>query len=169
MAEQGRIKIYRRRVALAIALASYAIMSLESRLNMHNNILPGWMKVDEYLNGNTHRMFNRVKMTPQVFTVLCTCLKELNLIEDTRGLSVEQQPFIFLSIVAQSQSSYAVQVDFQHLGKKITCHFIAILKAISALWHELICSPDYKETSQFLLENAHKYLSWFKILIFYFL
>ena len=63
---------------------------------MHNSILPGWIKVDEYLSANPHKMINRVRMTSRVFTTLCTCLKERNLIEDTRGLSVEEQLFIFL-------------------------------------------------------------------------
>ena len=79
---------------------------------MHNNILPGWMKIEKYLNSNPRIMFNRVRMTPNVFKVLCTCLKERNLIEDKRGLSVEEQVFIFLSIMDQSQNNCAVQDDF---------------------------------------------------------
>lgn len=49
------------------------------------------MKVDEYINGNPRRMFNKVRMMPQVFMTVCTCLKEHNLLEDTRGLLMEEQ------------------------------------------------------------------------------
>ena len=88
-------------------------MTLELRQSIHNNILPEWMKMEEYLNGNPRRMFSRVRMTPNVFRELCTCLKEHNLVENMRGLAVEEQVLIFLSIMAQSRNNCAVQDDFQ--------------------------------------------------------
>ena len=53
-----------RGIALAIMIASCAILSLELRISMHNNILPGWLKVEEYLWGHPRRMLNRVRMIP---------------------------------------------------------------------------------------------------------
>lgn len=162
--ELQRIRRRRRRVALAAVIATYSSLSLQPRQRIHTSSLPGWKKVDEYLQGNPRSMFNRVRMTPYVFLALCTCLKERNLVNDTRGLSVEEQLFIFLSIVAQSQNNRAVQDDFQHSAETITRHFTNVLKAVAKLRHDFIRAPDYEETPQFLQDNAHKFLPWFEVL-----
>ena len=94
-----------RGIALIATVVSYVFLSREFRMSIQNNILPSWMKVEEYLHGHPRRMFNKVRMTPRVFTTLCMCLKERDLVVDSRGLRVEEQLFIFLMIVSQSQNS----------------------------------------------------------------
>ena len=150
---------------LGVALLSYAAMRLEPRHRIHNSILTGELKVQEYLNADPIRMFDRIRMTPNVFIVLCTCLKERNLLEDSRGVSVEEQVFIFLSIMAQGQGNRAIKDDFQHSGQTISRYFTDVLKAVSKLRKEFIQAPNNNDdTPSFLVQNAYKYLPWFKVI-----
>ena len=105
---------------------------------MHNSILPGWLKVEEYLQGHLRRMFNRVRMTLHVFTALCMLLKQRGLLADSQGLVVEEQLFMFLTIISQSENSRATQDDFQHSGEIISRHFTTILEALCTLQREFI-------------------------------
>ena len=112
---------------------------------MHNTILLGWLEVEEYLRGHPKRMFNKVRMTQQVFTVLCMLLKQRGLLTDSRGLAVEEQLFMFLTIISQSENSRAAQNEFEHSGKTVFRHFTAVLVALCHLQRGLITSPNFEK------------------------
>ena len=112
IAEQNHQRRYHDQEFLSVALFSYAVLTLKPGQSIHNSILTRRLRVEEYLNSNLVRMFDRIRMTPNVFTVLYTCLKERNLLEDSRGVSVEEQVFIFLSIMAHGQNNRAIKDDF---------------------------------------------------------
>ena len=101
----------RRRRDIAV-VASIAYLTLEPRISMHNNILSGWLKVEEYLWDHPKIMFNRLRKTLQVFTVLCMLLKKWSLLANSWGLVVEEQFFMFLTIISQSENSRATQYEF---------------------------------------------------------
>ena len=62
-------------------------------------------------------------MTPQVLTALCMLLKKLGLLSNTWGLVVEEQIFMFLTIISQSENNHAAQDEFQHSGETMSRHF----------------------------------------------
>ena len=104
-------------IAVAAVVAFIVFLTLEPGMSMHNIILLGWLKVEEYLQGHLRRIFNRVRMTPHVFIALCMLLKQRDLLADSRGLAVEEQLFMFLTIISQSKNSRATQDDFNTQGK----------------------------------------------------
>ena len=154
-----------RDITVAAVAAAAAYLTITPALRMHNSILPGWLKIEEYLQGHPRRMFNRVRMTPQVFTALCMLLKERRLLSDTRGLAVEEQLFMFLTIISQSENSRAAQDDFQHSGETVSRHFTTVLEALCHLQGEFITAPNFEEVPQLIRQNGNKYLPWFKVQI----
>ena len=76
VAEQNHRRRHRNQEFLSVALFSYATLTLEPTQNIHNSILIERLRVEKYLNGNPVRMFDRIRMIPDVFTMLCTYLKK---------------------------------------------------------------------------------------------
>ncbi|XP_024019242.1 uncharacterized protein LOC112090956 [Morus notabilis] len=76
-------------------------------------------------------------------------------------MNVPEQVFVFLTIVAQSQTNREAQDVWQHSGETISRRFSDVLDAICALHDDFIKPPNYDRVSDFVRDNRHRYGTWF--------
>ncbi|XP_024019014.1 uncharacterized protein LOC112090909 [Morus notabilis] len=128
---------------------------------MHNSALRGIDKVNELLaNSNENAMFNKVRMGPRDFMILCEMLTDKGLLRPSYNMSVPEQLFVFLTIISQSQSNREAQDAWQHSGETISRRFTEVLDAICELEEEFIKPPNYDKVPKFLRANRHRYGTW---------
>ncbi|XP_024022557.1 uncharacterized protein LOC112091954 [Morus notabilis] len=165
--ESSRTRRRRRGFRASIRLATAAaIVYDEYRVPrpMHNSALRGIDKVNELLaNTNEAAMFNKVRMGPRAFRILCEILIERGLLQPTNNMNVPEQVFVFLTIVAQSQTNRESQDVWQHSGETISRRFSDVLGAICALHDDFIKPPNYDKVSDFVRGNRHRYGTWFNV------
>jgi len=157
----------RRRYLTVMAVATAAVAVIfddEVPRPMHNSSLRGVDKVNELLaNNNEAAMFNKVRMGPRAFMILCEVLTERRLLQSTNNMNVPEQVFVFLTIVAQSQTNREAQDVWQHSGGTISRRFSEVLDAICALHDDFIKPLNYDIGSDFIRDNRHKYGTWFDV------
>ncbi|KAF3789975.1 hypothetical protein EJ110_NYTH17399 [Nymphaea thermarum] len=69
-------------------------------------------------------------------------IKEKNLVEDGRAISIEEQVAIFLLTVGHNERNRACQNTFQHSGQTISKYVNLILRALCQLGREYISRPN---------------------------
>lgn len=88
---------------------------------VHISSLRGIDKVNELLsNNNEAAMFNKVRMGPRAFLILSNILTERGLLRPSNNMNVQEQLFVFLTIVCQSQTNREAQDIWQHSGETIS-------------------------------------------------
>ncbi|KAF3772067.1 putative nuclease [Nymphaea thermarum] len=83
-----------------------------------------------------------LRMDRNSFITLCNILKEKNLVEDGREISIEEQVAIFLLTVGHNERNRACQNTFQHSGQTISKYVNLILRALCQLGREYISRPN---------------------------
>ena len=103
-------------------------------------------------------------MKPKSFLHLCGILRLRGLLSDTQYMTVKEQLFIFMCVVCQLTSNTCLADLWQQSGETISRWFNHMLRAIDAL-KEYIRPPNYDKVSDYVRQNACKYLPWFSIIL----
>ncbi|KAF3785633.1 hypothetical protein EJ110_NYTH27101, partial [Nymphaea thermarum] len=98
--------------------------------------------VHNIIDGHPRNCLDLLRMDRNSFITLCNILKEKNLVEDGREISIEEQVAIFLLTVGHNERNRACQNTFQHLGQTICKYVNLILRALCQLGREYISRPN---------------------------
>ncbi|XP_024032907.1 uncharacterized protein LOC112095350 [Morus notabilis] len=128
----------------------------------HTSAFTGIMRVDYLLDGHEDVIRNKIRMGSDCFNRLSSLLELKGYLRPTRNMNVDEQLFIFLYIVSQSQSNRESQDQWQHSGSTISKYFEAVLEAICNLRHDFITPPNFNIIDPVIDANGSKYLPWFK-------
>jgi hypothetical protein len=128
---------------------------------IHDSILTGEQYVSEVLKGHELICKREFRMEKAIFHKLVDWLREWNLLQDTRGVAVEEQVAIFIYHVSKNASNRDLQWRFQRSGETISRHFGTVLRAMVRLTGRLIQLP----TVNILLKisNNSKFMPYFKV------
>ena len=97
--------------------------SSSDRTRIHDSILTGEQYVSEVLKGHEISCKREFRMEKVIFHKLVDCLREKNLLRDTRGVTVEEQVAIFIYAISKNASNRDLQWRFQHSSETISRHF----------------------------------------------
>ncbi|OEL13617.1 hypothetical protein BAE44_0025364 [Dichanthelium oligosanthes] len=99
-------------------------------------------------------------MEKAIFHKLVDLLREMNLLQDTRAVDVEEQVAIFMYVVSKNASNRDLQWRFQHSGETISRHFGAVLRAMVRLTGSLVQLPTVN--IPFKISSNSKFMPYFK-------
>ena len=128
-----------------------------------NSALTGHDYVLEILNGNNSRCYEQLRMNKHVFLSLCNVLKEKELLENSRYITVEEQVAMFLYVISHNEQHRVVGERYQHSTETTSHCFHKVLKAICRLSKELITPPSF-DTMPLQIRSNPKYYPFFKVL-----
>ena len=94
---------------------------------------------------------------------LVECLREKVLLQDTRGVAVEEQVAIFIYAISKNASNRHLQWRFQHSGETISRHFGAVLRAMIQLTRSYIQLPPVN--IPYKISSNSKFMPYFKVLV----
>lgn len=103
-----------------------------------NSNLTGHAFVMKVLNGADDICYELFRMRKDVFISLCSRLKSLHLLEDSRYVSVQEKVAIFVLTVGHIHRNRVLQDRFQYSGETISQHFNDTLIALAKLSMDLI-------------------------------
>ena len=69
-------------------------------------------------------------MDRNTFGILCTLVRTIGQLQDSRHIIVEEQVAIFLHILAHHVKNYVIKFRFIRSGDTVSRHFNAVLKAV---------------------------------------
>jgi len=102
-------------------------------------------------------------MEKAIFCRLVDLLRDKNLLQDTRGVVVEEQVAIFMYAISKNASNRDPQWRFQHSGETISRHFGSVLRAIVRLTGSLIQLPTINILIK--ISSNSKFMPYFKVLL----
>ncbi|KAF3787492.1 putative nuclease [Nymphaea thermarum] len=111
--------------------------------------------VDNIINSHPRNCLDLMRMDRNSFITLCNMLKERNLVEDGRAISVEEQVAIFLLTVGHNERNRACQYMFQHSGQTISMYVNIIVQALCQLGMENIRRPNDETPSKIRLNPRY--------------
>ena len=141
----------------------YRFVGREPRTPRRTSILTGKLRVEELLNGHPDIMFNKVRMDKDSFLTLSHILENKGLLQSSNYSTVDEQLFLFLTIVGQSQTNREASDVWQHSGETMSRWFGKVLRAICELRYDFILPPNYNKVQKFIIDNCHKYRPWFDV------
>ncbi|KAF3787425.1 hypothetical protein EJ110_NYTH14930 [Nymphaea thermarum] len=100
--------------------------------------------VDNIINDHPRNCLDLMRMDRNSFITLCNMLKEKNLVEYGREISVEEQVAIFLLTVGHNERNRACQNTFQHSGQTISKYVNIIVRALCQLGEQYISRPKIR-------------------------
>ena len=137
--------------------------SSSERTPIHDSILSGEEYVSEVLKGHELGCKREFRMEKAIFYRLVDLLRDKNLLQDTRGVVVEEQVAIFMYAISKNASNRDLQWRFQHSGETISRHFGSVLRAIVRLTGSLIQLPTINILIK--ISSNSKFMPYFKVLL----
>ncbi|KAG8379279.1 hypothetical protein BUALT_Bualt07G0072000 [Buddleja alternifolia] len=126
-----------------------------------DSIYQGHRFIMDVLNGHFIRRPELFRMEKHVFLRLAKELRQRNLLDDSREVSVEEQSATFLMTIAHNERNRILQERFQHSGETISCRFNTVLKALARFSMSIIVPPSFEEIASYI-HNNNKYWPHFK-------
>ena len=83
----------------------------------------------------------QLQMDRRCFRVLCSFVREIGVLKDTRHMSVEESVAMFLHILAHDEKNRAIHHDFQRLPESVSRKFHQVLGVVLKLWKVLLKKP----------------------------
>ncbi|KAK6161036.1 hypothetical protein DH2020_004417 [Rehmannia glutinosa] len=117
--------------------------------------------VMDVINGHHKRCHQLFRMEKHVFLRLTKELRQRNLLNDSREVSVEEQLAIFLMTIGHDERNRMLQERFQHSGETISRHFNIVLKALVNFSMSMIVAPSFEHIPSYIRNNP-KYWPHFK-------
>ncbi|WVZ79175.1 hypothetical protein U9M48_026784 [Paspalum notatum var. saurae] len=92
----------------------------------------------------------QLRMDRRCFWNLCSLVRDIGGLRDTRNVKVEEMVTMFLHVLAYDGKSRSMRINYQRSQETISRHFNNVLGAVLKLWSVLLKSPqpitdDYKE------------------------
>ncbi|ERN12572.1 hypothetical protein AMTR_s00025p00213610 [Amborella trichopoda] len=132
MAKRHEKQRHKRRLIIALARCSYNDIYV-NKIPLRNSSLSGYVYMEEVLKGHRERCLQVCRMELNVFQNFCEIFPSRHLLNDTRGVKVEEQLAMFFYIMGKSSSNRSVQYQFQNSGETVSHHLERVLNAIHKL------------------------------------
>ncbi|KAI3458942.1 hypothetical protein Pfo_015605 [Paulownia fortunei] len=152
----------------SVALVSVMVGKVISYYENHivkepcrDSMYQGHRFVMDVINGHHERCHQLFRMEKHVFLRLAKELQQINLLNDSRELSVEEQLAIFLMTIGHDERNRMLQERFQHSGETISRHFNTVLKALMNFSMSVIVAPSFEQIPSYISNNS-KYWPHFK-------
>ncbi|KAI3457250.1 hypothetical protein Pfo_013913 [Paulownia fortunei] len=126
-----------------------------------NSMYRGHRFIMDVINGHHERCHQLFIMEKHVFLRLAKELRQINLLNDSREISVEKQLAIFLMTIGYDERNRTLQERFQHSGETISHHFNTVLKALMNFFMSVIVASLFKQIPSYIRNNP-KYWPHFK-------
>ncbi|KAL2934826.1 Protein ALP1-like [Bienertia sinuspersici] len=84
----------------------------------------------------------QLRMDRHTFNVLCSFIREVGGLRDTKNMVVEEMVAIFLHILAFEEKNREIKYDFQRSGEIVSRHFHDVLRAVLKLSRILFKKPE---------------------------
>ncbi|XP_031504727.1 uncharacterized protein LOC116267242 [Nymphaea colorata] len=94
------------------------------------------------LRGHPRNCLDLLRMEGHTYMRLCNILRDRNLLEDARDITVEEQVAILLSTIGHNERNRVVQNMFQHSGQTISKYVSLVLRAICILGKDYVRRPN---------------------------
>ncbi|KAI3445219.1 hypothetical protein Pfo_001884 [Paulownia fortunei] len=117
--------------------------------------------VMDVINGHHERCHQLFRMEKHLFLRLANELRQINLLNDSREVSFEEQLAIFLMTIGHDERNRMLQERFQHSGETISRHFNTVLKALMNFSMSVIVAPSFEQIPSYIHNNP-KYWPHFK-------
>ncbi|XP_015689038.1 protein ALP1-like isoform X1 [Oryza brachyantha] len=98
-----------------------------------------------------------LRMDRRCFRMVCSLVREIGGLRDTRNMKLEEMVAMFLHILGHDEKNRAIHIDFQRSSETVSRNFHKVLGAVLKLWTVLLKKP--KPISTQCKEERWK---WFK-------
>ena len=119
--------------------------------------------MEYYLNGSPEVIYDKIRMSSDAFRRLSSILEERGLLYPTVNLNVDEQLFIFLTILCQNQTNREAQDHWQRSGSTVSEYFSKVLEAVCRLKVDFIRHPDFTAIDPHIIAGGNKYSPWFDV------
>ena len=100
----------------------------------------------------------KLRMYRHTFTMLCSMLRTIGKLKDSKYVDVEEMVALFLHILAHHVKNRVIKFRFLRSGETISRHFNAVLNAVIRLQGVLLKKPE--PVSENSIDERWK---WFKV------
>ncbi|KAF3784578.1 hypothetical protein EJ110_NYTH24130 [Nymphaea thermarum] len=90
------------------------------------------------LHDHPRNCLDLLRMEVHTYMRLCSILRDKNLLEDARDITVEEQVAMLLLTIGHNERNRAVQNTFQHSGQTISKYVSLVLRAICILGKDYV-------------------------------
>ncbi|KAG6511476.1 hypothetical protein ZIOFF_029544 [Zingiber officinale] len=127
------------------------------RMPCRTSSLTGRMYIQEILDGHPQVCFDNFRMSKHVFVNFCRTLKEMNLLQDGKKVTVEEGVAMFLLIIGHNTRHRICADRFQHSLYTCSKWFKRVLRAVCTLSTHIIRPYEHNGVHPRILHN----LKWF--------
>ena len=92
--------------------------------------------------GNDISCVEQLRMDRNTFGILCSLLRSIGRLKDTRHVKVEEKVALFLHILAHHVKNRVIKFRFLRSGETVSRHFNVVLKAVLRLQEVLLHNPE---------------------------
>ncbi|KAG6510152.1 hypothetical protein ZIOFF_028161 [Zingiber officinale] len=131
------------------------------RMSCQTSSLTGGMHILEILDGHPQVCFDNFRMSKHVFVNFCSTLKEMNLLQDGKKVTVEEGVAMFLLIVGHNTRHRICADRFQHSVYTSSKWFKRVLRAVCTLGTYIIRPYEHNDIHPHILNNP-KWFPYFK-------
>ncbi|KAI3467750.1 hypothetical protein Pfo_024413 [Paulownia fortunei] len=118
----------------------------------------GHRLVMDVIKGHHEHCHQLFRMKKYVFLRLTKELRQINLLNNSREVSVEEQLAIFLMTTGHDERNMMLQERFQHLGETISHHFNTILKSLMNFSMVVIVASSFEQMPSYICNNPKYWL-----------
>ena len=102
-----------------------------------------------------------LRMDCHTFNILCSLVREIGGLKDTKNMMVEEMVAMFLHILAFEEKNREIKYDFQRSGETVSRHFHDVLGAVLKLSSTLL-----KKAEPIPGDCVDERWKWFEVIIF---
>ncbi|KAM3278845.1 hypothetical protein ACQJBY_046250 [Aegilops geniculata] len=142
---QRRVKIL---ILLYLLLQIFMMLLRRSRYRMRRIRQPSWydpitraQTLNNKIRVSDAECIFQLRMDRRCFRVLCSLVRKIGGLKDTRHMSVEETVAMFLHILAHDEKNRAIHHDFQRSPEVVSRKFHEVLGAVLKLWKVLLKKP----------------------------
>ncbi|KAG6525968.1 hypothetical protein ZIOFF_015941 [Zingiber officinale] len=130
------------------------------RMPCRTSSLTGRMYIQEILDGHPQACFDNFCISKHVFVNFCRTLKEMNLLQDGKKVTIEEGAAMFLLIIGHNTRHRICADQFQHSLYTCSKWFKQVLRVVCTLGTHIIRPYEHNDVHPHILHNP----KWFHIL-----
>nr|XP_051228523.1 protein ALP1-like [Lolium perenne] len=142
---QRRVKIL---IILYLLLQVFLMLIRRRRYRMRRVRQPSWydpitraQALNNKIRVSDTECIYQLRMDRHCFQVLCSLVREIGGVKDSRNMSVDEMVAMLLHILAHDEKNRAIHHDFQRSPESVSRNFHKILDAVLKLWRVLLKKP----------------------------
>jgi hypothetical protein len=136
-------------IILYLLLHMFIMLIRRSRCRIRRVRQPSWydpiiraQTLNNKIRVSDTECIYQLRMDRRCFKVLCSLVREIGGVKDSRNMSVDEMVAMFLHILAHDEKNRAIHHDFQRSPESVSRNFHKILNAVLKLWRVLLKKPQ---------------------------